>query len=348
MDIIKLARRNIWELQPYTSARNEYSADSGILLDANENSFGPVVSGPYNRYPDPLQKVLKDQIAAYKQISAKRIFLGNGSDEAIDLLIRAFCEPGRDEVLIFPPTYGMYKVCADINNVSVRELPLCPDFSIDTEKIHTVSDMAVKLIFLCSPNNPTGNLLKKEEIIRLAASRDRIVIVDEAYIDFSNAQSFTEILHEYDNLVVLQTFSKSWGLAGIRLGMLFGHPDIIALLTKIKYPYNINSLTQELALRALKQPQKHTNRIREILTARSVLIHSLETLPIVETVFPSQANFILVRFKDARAVFEYLLKNQIIVRDRSRAVHCQNCLRITVGKQSENDFLIGLLQNFRG
>ncbi len=348
MDIRKLARRNILNLHPYSSARDEYTGSGGILLDANENAFGAVIPGGYNRYPDPRQQALKNEIGKYQKISDDRIFLGNGSDEAIDLLIRAVCEPGQDAILIFPPTYGMYKVCADINNVSVRQIPLQNDFTLPTRGAADLNDPAIKIIFLCSPNNPTGNIFAADAILPLLQNQNRLVVVDEAYIDFSGTPGMLGFLSEHDNLVILQTFSKSWGLAGIRLGTAFAHPDVIDLLNKIKYPYNINILTQEKAREALRHPGALTDFVEQILAQRAYLEKALEKLQNVEHIFPSQANFLLVRFKDAPAIFKHLIEHNVIVRDRSRAVHCENCLRITVGTPSENRLLIGLLEQLEG
>ena len=343
MNINRMARKNIRELQPYSSARNEYSGSSCILLDANENSFGSVIEGKYHRYPDPIQKQLKEQIALLKNISADRIFLGNGSDEAIDLLIRVFCEPGRDKIMIFPPTYGMYQVCAGVNNIAVINVNLTKNFQISLKEVKLSLDSSVKIIFICSPNNPTGNLLAVEDIRTLLSDRQRIIIVDEAYIDFAEARSLLQLLPEFNNLVILQTFSKSWGLAGIRLGMAIGDQDVIALMNKIKYPYNINLLTQEKALQALQNYNHQKVLVKEILKQREWLVSALNRIEIVEHIFPSRANFILVRFKDARLVFKHLWENGIVVRDRSQAIHCENCLRITIGKPGENMNLINLL-----
>ncbi len=348
MDIYKIARKNILNFKPYSSARSEYTGSSGILLDANENAFRPVVGGDYNRYPDPLQLKLKEQISNKKNIPPDRIFLGNGSDEAIDLLIRAFCEPGKDMIMVFPPTYGMYKVCADINDISVCEIALQPNFQLSLDKITAALESKIKIIFLCSPNNPTGNLLKTEDILALLADRNTLIVVDEAYIDFAEAEGLLKFLADNENLIILQTFSKSWGLAGIRLGMAFGHQNIIGLLNKIKYPYNINLLTQEIALKALQNPERNNTLIRKILEQRVRLVEALKSLKIVDHIFPSQANFILVRFKDAQRVFSCLFENNIIVRDRSSAVHCENCLRITVGTPSENKPLIDILHQLKG
>ncbi len=343
MDIYKIVRKTIRELQPYSSARSEYSDSGSILLDANENSFGSVIEGEYHRYPDPMQKKLKEQIAQLKNISADCIFLGNGSDEAIDLLIRVFCEPGRDKVMIFPPTYGMYQVCAGINNVTVIPVNLKKNFQISSEQVKKSIDSSTKIIFICSPNNPTGNLLAVEDIQTLLSDRQRIIVVDEAYIDFAETRSLLELLPDYNNLVILQTFSKSWGLAGIRLGMALADQDIIGLMNKIKYPYNINLLTQEKALQALQNYHHQKILVKKILKQREWLVSALSKFEIVEHIFPSRANFILVRFKDARLVFRHLWENGVVVRDRSHAIHCENCLRITVGKPGENMNLINLL-----
>jgi histidinol-phosphate aminotransferase len=348
MDIQKIARKNILNLKPYSSARNEYTGHNGILLDANENSFGSVVKGDYHRYPDPLQSELKEKIAFQKDVSPDCIFLGNGSDEAIDLLIRAFCEPGEDELMIFPPTYGMYKVCAEVNNIVVREVNLNPNFTLAIDDILYHISSKIKMVFFCSPNNPTGNLLVTEETIRILTDQNRLLVIDEAYIDFADSAGLLNLVPYFENLIILQTFSKSWGLAAIRMGLAFGHPEIIKIMNKIKYPYNINSLSQHTSLDALNHLNRRKKNIDKILVQRTYLSHHLAELEIVEHVFPSQANFLLVRFRDAQSVYKYLMQQNIIVRDRSQAVHCENCLRITVGTASENELLINTLKRFEG
>lgn len=348
MDIKKITRKNILNLLPYFSARNEYSGYNGILLDANENSFGSVVEGEFHRYPDPLQRELKTKIASQKNVSPEQIFLGNGSDEAIDLLIRAFCEPGEDELMIFPPTYGMYKVCAEINNVPVREVNLNPDFTLAMDDILYNINAKIKMVLFCSPNNPTGNLIVNEATIRNLSDQNRLLVVDEAYIDFADSKGLLNLIPYFENLIILQTFSKSWGLAGVRMGIAFGHPEIINVMNKIKHPYNINSLTQIKTLEALKNPDIKQKNIDKLLVQRSYLSKALGGFEFIEQVFPSQANFLLVRFRDSQSVFRYLIEQNIIVRDRSRAVHCENCLRITVGTASENEILLNSLKKFEG
>jgi histidinol-phosphate aminotransferase len=317
MDISSFVRESIKSLQPY--------------LDANES---PYETG-YNRYPDPHQRELKQAVARLKNIQPEQLFLGNGSDEAIDLIIRAFCEPAKDSILITEPTYGMYAVCAQVNNVKLKRVPLTTAFDLDVEKTESQLTSDVKVIFLCSPNNPTGNLLSKDKITLLLETFKGIVVIDEAYIDFAEEESFLSKLNEYPNLLVLQTFSKAWGLAGLRLGLCAGSPYIISILSKIKYPYNINSVTQELAIKAILKPNAN-ERIKVIVHERYTLKQSLQLLPNVLQVYPSDANFLLVKIKNARAVYESLLKKGIIVRDRSNVLLCTDCLRITIGTPQEN------------
>lgn len=333
-------RKNIITLKPYSSARDEFKGEAEVFLDANENPY----PSPYNRYPDPLQRTLKEKIAEIKGVDPSQIFLGNGSDEGIDLLIRAFCEPNQDSIMITEPTYGMYAVCAEINGVNVQQALLTPDFDLDLDAFPNTFDATTKIIFLCSPNNPTGNMLSHDKIVEVLKRFYGIVVIDEAYIDFAKGKSFIKDLRKYPNLVVLQTFSKAWGLAGLRLGMCYASPEIISILNKIKYPYNINVRTQELVLDALEHKYKKDIWVEEILTQRTKLIKALKSLPIVEKVFPSDANFVLVRVKDAHGTYEYLMNNGIIVRDRSKVMLCYNCLRISVGTPEENDKLIESLQ----
>jgi histidinol-phosphate aminotransferase len=332
MNIGDLVRRNIRELKPYSSARDEFSGEAAVFLDANENPY----PSPFNRYPDPLQKKLKQRISELKGVPSEMIFLGNGSDEAIDLIIRAFCEPGQDSILITEPTYGMYAVCADVNNVGVKRLSLTRDFELDVDAVLSNADASTKVIFLCSPNNPTGNLLVREF--------NGLVVVDEAYIDFAATESLTRELNDNPNLVVLQTLSKAWGLAGLRLGMCFASSLIINILNKIKYPYNISSLTQEYALDALQNEQRKEEWVREILSERTAVTAALKEIPIVQHIYPSNANFILVRVENAPLVYRKLMEQGTIVRDRSRVTLCDNCLRITIGTPAENDILIRQLR----
>ena len=337
----ELTRPNIWALKPYSSARDEYSGKTAsVFLDANENPY----NAPNNRYPDPLQKELKALIAPVKKVKPEQIFLGNGSDEAIDLLFRAFCRPGIDNVVAIHPTYGMYQVCADINDVEYRKVLLDEKFQFKAEDLLRASDENTKLIFLCSPNNPTGNNLDAKEIITLLREFQGIVIVDEAYIDFSTQPSFIGILDEYPNLVILQTFSKAWGCAAIRLGMAFASPDIIGIFSKIKYPYNINLLTQQEALRMMQRHYEVQRWISTLLEERARLMQAFTQLPCCKKVFPTDANFFLTRVSNAKAIYDYLVDQGIIVRNRSNITRCEDCLRITVGTRPENDALLEALR----
>ena len=339
----ELTRPNIWALKPYSSARDEYSGKTAsVFLDANENPY----NAPNNRYPDPLQKELKALIAPVKKVKPEQIFLGNGSDEAIDLLFRAFCRPGIDNVVAIHPTYGMYQVCADINDVEYRKVLLDEKFQFKAEDLLRASDENTKLIFLCSPNNPTGNNLDAKEIITLLQEFQGIVVVDEAYIDFSDQPSFVGILDEYPNLVILQTFSKAWGCAAIRLGMAFASPDIIGIFTKIKYPYNINLLTQQEALRMMQRHYEVQRWISTLLEERTRLMKAFAALPCCKKVFPTDANFFLARVTHAKAIYDYLVDQGIIVRNRSRVTLCEDCLRITVGTRPENDTLLEALRKY--
>ncbi len=341
-ELNKLVRKNILKLKPYSSARDEYSGEAAVFLDANENPF----NAPFNRYPDPRQLELKEQIGKVKGVAPADIFLGNGSDEAIDLVYRAFCEPGQNNVVAITPTYGMYRVAADINDVEYREVPLKEDFTLDVDRVLNATDANTRLIFMCSPNNPSGNALGRQEIVRILQSFDGIVIVDEAYIDFCQDKSLLPSLSSFPNLIILQTFSKAWGMAGVRLGMAFASSDIIAVLSKIKYPYNINVLTLREALRQIKQESRKNSWVDILLRERQVLAGQLSALDIVKEVYPSDSNFLLVRIDDARAVYEYLVHSKVIVRDRSKIQLCDNCLRITVGSSNENQHLIHSLGKF--
>jgi histidinol-phosphate aminotransferase len=340
MNIQSLLRENIKTLKPYSTARDEFKGMADVYLDANENPF----PSAYNRYPDPLQKKVKQRISELKGIGAGKIFLGNGSDEPIDLIIRALCEPGKDSILITEPTYGMYAVCAGINDVGIKRVTLDSNFDLDSEAVKQALDSSVKVIFLCSPNNPSGNLLSKEKIIELITTINSIVVVDEAYIDFADDEGFLPMLDHYPNLIVLQTFSKAWGLAGLRLGMAFASEEIISVLNKIKYPYNINILTQQVALEKLSTVEEKNKQVDTILQQRSVLTKQLQSLPMVQRVYPTAANFVLVKMKDARHIYDHLIERSIIVRDRSTVVLCEDCLRITVGTPEENLKLIETLK----
>jgi histidinol-phosphate aminotransferase len=346
-DLNKLVRKNILELKPYSSARSEFSGVANVFLDANENSFGSPLTKWYNRYPDPLQWELKKKISGIKSIPAEQMLLGNGSDECIDLLIRAFCNPKEDSILICPPTYGMYEVYAHINDVQVKEAPLLADYQLNLEGIEAAIDNSVKLIFLCSPNNPTGNSMDREDVEVVLNNFEGIVVVDEAYINYSRHRSFISELKDYPNLVVMQTFSKAWGLAALRLGMNFASGQIVEVLNKIKPPYNINQATQDLALKALDNLEDVNAMIRETVKERGALITELVQLPFVQKVYPSDANFVLVRMDNATAVYEYLRQNGIIVRNRSSVVLCESSLRITVGTPEQDRQLINTLKEFK-
>ena len=341
--IQNLVRPNIRRLTPYSSARSEFKGKAEVFLDANES---PYDTG-YNRYPDPLQWKLKQAISTLKGIAPEHIFLGNGSDEAIDLLLRIFCEPGADHIITLPPTYGMYRVSADISNVAVKEIPLRPGlFQPDTDAVLAAADAHSKLLFICSPNNPTGNSIRPELIRELAKGFPGIVVVDEAYIDFSAQESAIRLLPEYPNLVVLQTFSKAWGMAGIRLGMAFASEEIIGYFNKVKPPYNINQLTQEAALKALDRQEAQEAQVQQLLGQRTLLQQYLGGLPFVERIYPSDANFLLVKVEDPTGIYNYLVDRGIIVRDRSRVTLCEGCLRITVGTPEENERLFRALVEF--
>ncbi len=342
-----LLRPHIAALVPYSSARDEYTGTVGVFLDANENPLGSTTTeGDYNRYPDPHQQAIKQRLAPLKGVRPEQIFLGNGSDEPIDLLVRATCQPGVDQILIMPPTYGMYEVSASINDVAVTKVPLTPDFQVDTDAVLAAITDRTKLIFLCSPNNPSGNLLQPDAIRRiLDAAQTALVIVDEAYIDFADVPSWAAQLDRYPNLVVLQTFSKAWGLAGLRLGMCFASPELIAVMNKIKPPYNISAPTQALALDALTHEADKRQMVDAIMAERQWLADALQTLSVVEHIHPSDANFLLVRFADAKGTFASLIDQQVIVRDRSSVKLCDGCLRITVGTRAENERLIEVLRH---
>jgi histidinol-phosphate aminotransferase len=345
-DLNKLLRPNIRDLVPYSSARDEFKGEASIFLDANENSFGSPLIKWYNRYPDPLQKKLKDKLAAIKGVPAAKIFVGNGSDECIDVLIRAVCEPGTDNLIICPPTYGMYEVSANINNVQARKVKLMPDFQLDLPALEQAVDENTKMIFLCSPNNPTGNSLYREDVEMVLNNFPGLVVMDEAYINFSRHRSFTLELEDYPNLVVMQTLSKAWGLAALRVGLAFASEAIINVMNKIKPPYNINQASQELALQALEEVGQVNDMIREIVKEREALRESLLELQVVQKIYPSDANFLLVKVENARDIYHYLVNHGIVVRDRSNVELCEGCLRITVGTPHENKALIAGLKEF--
>lgn len=341
--IEELLRKNIIDLQPYSSAREEYSGQDAIFLDANENPF---YTGA-NRYPDPLQQKLKVRIGQIKNLHHEQIFLGNGSDEAIDLLIRAFCEPGEDNIISMKPSYGMYKVCADINDVEFREVLLTSDYQLDKEKILTACDDKSKLLFLCSPNNPTSNSYYRDDIIYLLENFNGIIVLDEAYIDYSQNESLLPLLPNYPNLVILQTLSKAWGMAGIRIGMALTSREVVSILSKIKYPYNVNKLTQQFALERLNGLEEKDMWVKQIIDERDKMRIWLSELPFVEEILPSDSNFLMVRFRDAKQVYKYLMDKKIIVRDRSKVPLCEGCLRITIGLKNENTALLTALGEFQ-
>ena len=339
----ELVRPNILSLKPYSSARDEYSGkEAHVFLDANENPYNQ----PFNRYPDPLQRDLKAAIEKVKQVPASCIFLGNGSDEAIDLAYRCFTRPDIDNVVAIEPTYGMYKVCADINDVEYRPVLLDEHFQISAEKLLAACDDNTKIIWICSPNNPTGNNINREEITKVLEQFEGIVIIDEAYSDFSQEKPFRLELRNYKNLIVLNTFSKAWGCAAIRLGMAFAHPEIINIYNKVKYPYNVNLLTQQKAMEVLKEPYETDKVIRILLQERARLISAFRDLPICEGIYPTDANFFLAKMTDAQKIYDYLVNKGIIVRNRTRISLCNNCLRITIGTKTENAELLSALRQY--
>lgn len=340
MNINKLIRKNIAAMKPYSSARDEFSGMQGVFLDANENPYNNGI----NRYPDPYQSELKKVLAKLKNVPTSNILLGNGSDEVLDLLFRAFCEPKQDNVVVIAPSYGMYKVLANLNNVELKEVLLEEDFSLNADKILEVIDENTKMILLCSPNNPTGNSFAFEVIERLLNNTNCLVVVDEAYVDFSTKNSCIEKLSKYNQLVVSQTLSKFYGMAGIRLGMCFASEEIIAILNRIKPPYNVNSLTQNKAIEILKN--KNDKYKNEVIEQRELLSAALKQLPFVVKVYPSEANFILIKTTDANGIYNKLLEQKIVIRNRTKEQLCENCLRITVGTPKENKLLLNALKKY--
>jgi histidinol-phosphate aminotransferase len=346
-DINNLLRENIKNLTPYSSARDEFQGEASIYLDANENAFGSPLGQNYNRYPDPLQYQVKRRLSEIKGVPPRNIFLGNGSDEAIDILFRSFCIPGVDNVILVPPTYGMYEVSANINDIRIKKVSLTEQYQLNMEGIAEAIDEHTKLIFVCSPNNPTGNSINRDDVETLLANFNGLVVVDEAYINFSRQKTFIQELTEYANLVVLQTLSKAWGLAGLRVGMAFASEEIIEVMNKVKPPYNINEASQQLALEALQNIDQINNWIRETLAQRDNLVLELKSHDFVLDIYPSDANFILVKTTDPKGIYNYLVQNGIIVRDRSKVELCQGCLRITVGTPEENNTLLQTLQRYK-
>jgi histidinol-phosphate aminotransferase len=340
MEISKLLRPHLQQLTPYSSARDEFTGTADVYLDANENAFGSTSHDRFRRYPDPYQSALKSKIGQIKGVDPSRIFLGNGSDEPIDLLIRAFCNPGKNKIIITPPTYGMYEVSASINDVGIIKVPLLPDYALDLEHVLEAIEPGIKLIFLCSPNNPSGNRMDSEQMLEIIKKFQGLVILDEAYIDFAPDTSMIDELQNHQNLVILQTFSKAWGLASLRLGMAFADAEIISILNMIKPPYNINGATQELILEALGNMDSMKRLLAETKEQKKHLESMLNEVGIIKAIYPSDANFFLVKIEHAHDVYLKLIDKKIIVRDRSRVALCEDCLRITVGTRHENETLI--------
>ena len=340
-ELKELTRENVWNLAPYSCARNEFSGrNASVYLDANENPY----NSPFNRYPDPLQLEVKKQLAKVKQVPEESIFIGNGSDEPIDLMYRCFTEPKVDNVVAMDPTYGMYKVCADINDVEYRTVMLEPGFRLNAEKMLAACDEHTKIIWLCTPNNPSGNALDTNEVIKVLNGFDGFVVVDEAYSDFSSQKPFRLELAKYPNMVVLNTMSKAWGCAGIRMGMAFAQKNVIDIMNKVKYPYNVNILTQREALELLKDPYDVDKWVRTILLERSRMIDAIGLLPMCRKIHHSDANFLLVEVDDAQATYDYLVDKGIIVRNRNSVRLCEGCLRITIGTKTENQELLAALR----
>ena len=339
-DISELVRKNILNLKPYPCARSEFKGEASVFLDANENPM----NAPYNRYPDPLQEDLKTKIAKIKNVRPSQIMLGVGSDEPIDLIMRIFCEPKEDNIVAIDPTYGMYKVCADINNVEYRMILLNNDYTLDAERLLDAVDERTKVIFLCSPNNPTGNVLNRDEVNKILNNFGGIIVLDEAYIDFAPETTRLTELNEYPNMIVLQTFSKAWGLASARCGMAFASEEIISYLNKVKYPYNINILTQKFVSEQLDYESRKNEWVKMLIDQRAVLEKNLKEISLVENIYPSDANFLLVKVPDANDIYNKLVKRGTIVRNRNNISLCLGCLRITVGAPEENEILINELK----
>lgn len=346
-DINTILRENIKNLKPYSSARDEFQGEASVYLDANENAFGSPLEQNYNRYPDPLQYAVKKRLSEIKGVPPRNIFLGNGSDEAIDILFRSFCNPGADNVILVPPTYGMYEVSANINDVETRKVNLTDEYQLNLDGIAEAIDKNTKLIFICSPNNPTGNSINREDIETLLTNFKGLVVVDEAYINFSRQKTFIQELTEYANLVVLQTLSKAWGLAALRVGMAFASEEIIEVMNKVKPPYNINEASQQLALQALQNVEQVNQWIKDTLTERDQLVLNLKAFDFVLDIYPSDANFILVKTTDAKGIYNYLVSHGIIVRDRSKVELCEGALRFTIGTPEENKTLLNTLKEYK-
>lgn len=346
INLENLMRPNIRKLIPYASARSEFTGKADIFLDANENAFASVgTSENYTRYPDPLQKAIKQELASLENTKPEQIFLGNGSDEGIDLLMRVFCQPAQDKILIMPPTYGMYQVCADINEVEVIKIPLRADFQIDLPKaLEAIKTHQPKIVFVCSPNNPTGNVLRQEDVLALIENTHGIVAIDEAYIDFCPEHSFLKFIEQYNHLMIFRTFSKAWGLAALRLGIAYAHETLIKALNKVKPPYNINAYSQKVALQALENVAEKDSLVAETLAAKATLLEALKQMPTIEQIFPSDTNFVFVKMQHAAEVYQNLLQEGIIIRNQTKVY--PEGLRITVGTPSENQALINILQKY--
>ncbi|MEL7146907.1 MAG: histidinol-phosphate transaminase [Bacteroidota bacterium] len=347
-DIRPLIRPHLLDMKPYSSARDEFTGKSDVYLDANENALGSVGSRDLARYPDPHQLAIKEKLSVLKGVQPEQIFIGNGSDEPIDLLIRAFCVPGRHQILIQPPTYGMYEVSANVNAVGVRKVPLRVDYQLDVPAVRAAIDENTRLIFVCNPNNPTGTRINADDTLAVARDFDGLLVVDEAYIDFSGQESFISQIASTPNIVVLQTFSKAWGLAAARVGMLYAHQDVVAILNKIKPPYNVNAMSQEVVLEALEKVAEKISYVDQLVQLRSVLQHRLEKLAVVQAVYDSDANFLLTKLTNPVNLYHFLIEKGIIVRDRSKVQLCEGCLRITVGTTEENERLLEAMGQFEG
>ena len=345
-DLDKLIRDNIKRLVPYSSARHEFTGKASVFLDANENAFGSPLPEKFNRYPDPLQWQLKFQLAKIKGVPAENIFIGNGSDEVIDLAYRIFCSPGIDNVIVCPPTYGMYEVSANINDVTIKKVNLTEDFQLDVEGVLNAVDENTKLLFICSPNNPTGNNMNRADVEVLLNNFPGIIIIDEAYINYSKKKTIIQELTENPNLIVMKTLSKAWGLAALRLGLCYASMDIIDIFNKVKPPYNVNDASQQLGLEALQDTATVNNWIKQVVEQKEILVKEMQQLSFVEKIYPSDANFILVKVNNANKLYDFLSGNEVIVRNRSKDVHCANCLRITIGTPEENEVLINLLKSY--
>jgi histidinol-phosphate aminotransferase len=345
-ELNKLIRDNIKNLKPYSSARHEFVGNAAVSLDANENPYGSPLPESFNRYPDPLQWQVKFQLARIKGVPAENIFVGNGSDEVIDLAFRIFCNPQKDNVIICPPTYGMFEVSANINDVNIKKVNLLPGFQLDVEGVLNAVDANTKILFICSPNNPTGNNMNREDVEVLLNNFPGIIIIDEAYINYSNQKTFIQELTEYPNLIVMQTLSKAWGLAALRLGLCYASMDIIDVFNKVKPPYNVNKASQQLAVDALANTAQVNDWIKEVVAQKEMLIRELAAFPFIGYIYPSDANFFLMKVKDADKLYKHLSDNGVIVRNRSKEVNCENCLRITIGTPDENQQLINLLKSY--